>query len=89
YADAWALAAPALRAQLDGYDAFTAQFSSVRSIRFQRLGVAGRSGDAATVAFATTARHTDRVDHCSGTATAAPSGSGGDWQVQHITVSCG
>ena len=39
YEDAWALATPTLREQLQGFRAFRAQFSSVRSIRFHRAEV--------------------------------------------------
>jgi serine/threonine-protein kinase len=87
YDDAWALAAPELRAQLQGYRAFRAQFGSVRSIRFNRAEVVRRAANDATVAIATTATHTSRVDRCSGTATAARAPAGG-WMVSRVSVSC-
>ncbi len=87
YADAWALAAPDLRAQLGGYEAFRRQFSTVRSIVFSRAAEVRRTDGAATVAIATTATHTDRVDRCTGTADTAP-GTGGGWLVTHVNVSC-
>jgi serine/threonine protein kinase, bacterial len=87
YDDAWALAAPSLRAQLGGFDAFRRQFADVRSIVFQRAATVARSASAATVALTTTATHTDRVDHCTGTAQTAPGADGG-WVMTHIAVSC-
>jgi eukaryotic-like serine/threonine-protein kinase len=85
--DAWSLAAPSLRSQLGGFAAFRSQFSSVRSIRFGRAETVRRGADAATVAIATTATHTDRVDRCTGTAQTAPA-PGGGWVVAHLNVSC-
>jgi len=87
YADAWAVAAPGLRTQLGGYDTFRRQFSTVRSIVFSRAAETRRTDGAATVAITTTATHTDRVDHCTGTADAAPA-TGGGWVVTHVDVHC-
>jgi hypothetical protein len=87
YDDAWALAAPGLRGQLGGFDAFRRQFSTVRSIVFSRADTVREDDAGATVALATTATHTDRVDHCTGTAETAPA-PGGGWLVSHIAVSC-
>jgi hypothetical protein len=87
YADAWAVAGPDLRAQLGGYEAFRRQFSTVRSIVFSRAAEVRRTDGAATVAIATTATHTDRVDHCTGTADTVP-GTGGGWLVTHVDVGC-
>ena len=87
YDAAWALAAPALRQQLGGFDAFRRQFSTVRSIVFARASEIRRSDSGATVAVATTATHTDHVDHCAGTADTQPA-AGGGWVVVHIAISC-
>jgi serine/threonine-protein kinase len=87
YDDAWALAAPSLRAQLGGFDAFRGQFSAVRSIEFARAETVRRDAAAATVAISTTATHTDRVDRCTGTAETAPGPSGG-WRLTRLNVSC-
>jgi hypothetical protein len=87
YDAAWALAAPSLRSQLGGFAAFRSQFSSVRSIRFGRAETVRRGADAATVAIATTATHTNRVDRCTGTADTAPA-PGGGWVVTHLDVNC-
>ncbi len=87
YEDAWALATPGLRVQLQGFRAFRAQFSSVRSIRFHRAEIVRQTPDAATVAIATTATHVSRVDRCAGTATTARGPSGG-WLVTRVSVSC-
>jgi serine/threonine-protein kinase len=87
YEEAWALAAPSLRSQLGGFGAFRSQFSTVRSIRFGRAETVQRGGEAATVAITTTATHTDRVDHCTGTAQTTPGPRGG-WRVSRLAVNC-
>jgi eukaryotic-like serine/threonine-protein kinase len=87
YDDAWELAAPGLRSQLGGFDAFQRQFSTVRSIVFLRAQTVNQSDSAATVNIKTTATHTDHVDHCTGTADTAPA-FGGGWVVTHLSVSC-
>jgi eukaryotic-like serine/threonine-protein kinase len=87
YEDAWALAAPSLRSQLGGFDAFRSQFSSVRSIDFRRAETVQKGDSTATVAIATTATHTDRVDRCTGTAQTTAR-EGGGWQVARLSVSC-
>ncbi len=87
YDDAWALAAPGLRQQLGGFAAFRRQFSTVRSIVFSRASEVRRTDSGATVALATTATHTDHVDHCAGTADTQPA-AGGGWVVAHIAISC-
>jgi serine/threonine protein kinase len=87
YNDAWALAAPGLRSQLQGFDSFKRQFSTARSIVFSRAQTVNQSDAAATVAITTTTTHTDRTDHCAGTADTAPAPDGG-WIVTHLNVSC-
>ncbi len=87
YEDAWALATPTLREQLQGFRAFRAQFSSVRSIRFHRAEVVRQTPDTGTVAIATTATHASHVDRCAGSATTARGPSGG-WLVTRVSVSC-
>jgi hypothetical protein len=87
YEDAWQLAAPSLRSQLGGFDAFQRQFSTVKSIVFSRADTVNQSDSAGTVAIKTTATHTDHVDHCTGTVDTAP-GFGGGWVVTHLSVSC-
>jgi hypothetical protein len=76
-----------VRSQLQGFEAFKSQFSTVRSIVFSRAETQQQTESAATVAIATTATHTDHVDRCTGTADTAP-GSGGGWVVTHLNVSC-
>jgi hypothetical protein len=87
YDDAWALAAPGLRSQLQGFDAFQRQFSTARSIVFSRAQTVQQSDSAATVAITTTTTHTNRTDHCTGTAETAPA-PGGGWIVTHLNVNC-
>jgi serine/threonine protein kinase len=87
YDDAWALAAPGLRSQLQGFAAFQRQFSTARSIVFARAQTVQQSDSAATVAITTTTTHTNRTDHCTGTADTAPA-SGGGWIVTYLNVNC-
>jgi Protein kinase domain len=87
YEDAWALATSTLREQLQGFRAFRAQFSSVRSIRFHRAEIVRQTPDTATVAIATTATHVSHVDRCTGTAMTAR-GPSGRWLVTRVSVSC-
>jgi serine/threonine-protein kinase len=87
YEEAWALGTPTLREQLQGFRAFRAQFSSVRSIRFHRAEIVRQTPDTATVAIATTATHVSHVDRCAGTAMTAR-GPGGRWLVTRVSVSC-
>jgi hypothetical protein len=87
YEDAWALAAPGVRSQLGGFQGFRSQFATVRSIVFSRAATVRKTAAAAVVAIATTATHTNRVDHCTGTAETAPGPSGG-WVVTHLAVAC-
>jgi len=83
---AWSLAAPAFRSQLGGFAAFQSQFSSVRSITFQRARTSSQAGDRATVAVRTTSVQTARTDHCQGPVDLVR-GAGG-WMVEQIHIAC-
>jgi hypothetical protein len=83
---AWALAGPKMRAAFGSRASFERQLTSLRSIQFGRVEEQSRRGGEATVALETTARHTDRVDHCTGTLRAVR--SGGRWQVEPLGLSC-
>jgi hypothetical protein len=84
---AWALAGGGFRAQLQGFDAFQSQFSSLESISFERAETIKETSDSATVAIATSAVHTGKVDSCSGDVSLAPGGESG-WLIEHIAVDC-
>jgi hypothetical protein len=61
---------------------------SLEAIEFPRLDVTERSGDQATVAFSTRARHADYTDACEGTVTVTR-GPDGTWLMgRPSTLSC-
>jgi hypothetical protein len=87
YPDAWALAAPSYRQQLDGYDSFRATFANVLAISFQEAQTVSSSGDTATVAVRTVSQQTNQTQYCAGTVTtqrAAPR----SWLVSQISIQC-
>ncbi|MEA2143001.1 MAG: eukaryotic-like serine/threonine-protein kinase [Solirubrobacteraceae bacterium] len=86
FESAWQLAGPGFRQQIGGYQSFVDTLQSLESIEFPKLTATIRSGDTATVAFESVATHTDRVDHCTGTANLSVSGD--QWLVQQINPSC-
>jgi serine/threonine protein kinase len=88
YSSAWKLAGPGFRAQLGGFDAFRAQFSTLKSVRFKRAETTDQTGDRATVAIATTATHTNRVDTCRGDVSLGRTSSKRPWLIDRIGVDC-
>lgn len=86
YAQAWALADPTLRAQLDGYRSFTAQQSGTQSITFNSARTVSQSSAGATVAVQTTSVRTDGTHHCTGTVDVVPNGSA--WLVHLVHINC-
>jgi hypothetical protein len=88
YAQAWALADPALQAQLNGYQSFQNTFAGDRSITFSAARVVSQSSTAATVAIKTTSVRTDGTQHCTGTVSLQSSGSGSDWLLHQIGINC-
>jgi serine/threonine-protein kinase len=66
YRAAWDLATPNLQGTLQGYDSFASQQSTLESIEFPKLEVTEETGDTATVAFNSVARHTSYTDRCTG-----------------------
>jgi hypothetical protein len=88
YAGAWKLAGPGFRQQLNGYDAFRSQFSTLRSVRFDRLKTTSETGNRATVAISTQATHTNRVDHCTGDVSLQRSAASQPWLIERIGVDC-
>jgi serine/threonine-protein kinase len=79
---AWALATPRLQEQVEGYDSFVSGQRSLESIEFPKLEVTEESGDSATVAFSSIARHDTFTDRCNGVIAVVRTGSG--WMVDHI-----
>lgn len=88
FSSAWKLAGPGFRAQLGGFDAFRAQFSTLKSVRFKRAETTDQTGDRATVAIATTATHTNRVDTCRGDVSLGRTSSKRPWLIDRIGVDC-
>jgi hypothetical protein len=79
--EAWALASPRLRSQLQGYNSFKGTFDTLQSIKFSNVKA---NGD--TVSFQSVATHTDHVDRCKGTADTVQSGE--NRLLDHISVAC-
>lgn len=88
YSSAWKLAGPGFRAQLGGFDAFRAQFSTLKSVRFKRAETTDQTEDRATVAITTTATHTNRVDTCRGDVSLGRTSSKRPWLIDRIGVDC-
>ena len=88
YAQAWALADPALRAQLNGYQSFQNTFAGDRSITFSAARVVTQSSTAATVSITTKSVRTDGTQHCAGTVSLESSSSGSGWLVHQIAIGC-
>jgi hypothetical protein len=86
---AWALADPAFRSQLKGYDSFRGGQASTRSVSFDSAQVLRQSGDSATVAVRTTSVHTDGTVHCSGTVDLTRAATSGNWLLHQISINCG
>ena len=81
YDEAWALATPALREQLGGYDSFKGTFGTLQTIELSKVKAKGD-----TVSFESVATHTDRVDRCKGKAQTVASGE--NRLLDRISVSC-
>jgi serine/threonine-protein kinase len=88
YEDAWTLAGPGFREQLGGFAAFRAQFSTLKSVRFERAETTAQTGDRATVALATTATHTNRIETCRGDVSLRRGSRARPWLIDRIAVDC-
>jgi serine/threonine protein kinase len=84
---AWALAAPAFRRQLGGYDSFRAGIQSLGSIRFEQAQPVAEGAGSAQVAIRTVATHTDGVDRCRGTVSLIGDGRRG-WLIDRAQIAC-
>ncbi len=87
YAAAWALADPAFRAQLTGYDAFVGQQSHVVRITFDRVATTSQGSAAATVAIQTISVTDSGTHHCQGPVELVRS-AGGGWLLHQISINC-
>ncbi len=87
YAQAWALADPAFRAQLAGYSSFAAQQSHVRSITFHQAQTVAQSPSTATVAVRTTSVTDTATEQCQGSVQLARAASAG-WLLHQISINC-
>ena len=86
YQPAWALADPAFRNQLGGYNSFEQGQSGDRQIIFHQAQVTNRSAQSATVAVRTTSIRDNGTQQCSGTVALVPSGS--HWLLHQISINC-
>ena len=87
YDAAWQLATSRLQSQVGGYDSYVASQSSLESIEFPKLEVTEESGNSATVAFRSIARHDSYTDRCTGSAALVR--QGGTWMLDQLQgVSC-
>jgi hypothetical protein len=86
YAAAWALADPAFRNQLAGYDSFAAGQSAVRQITFDRVATTYQGPAAATVDIQTTAVLNSGTQHCRGPVQVLRTPGG--WVLHQISISC-
>jgi hypothetical protein len=88
YSQAWALADPTFRNQLQGYDSFQAGQADDRSITFDSAQVTQQSGDAATVYVRTTSVRTNGTQHCAGTVELITGGQSSPWLLHTISINC-
>ncbi len=88
YAQAWALADPTFRSQLEGYESFQAQQAGDRQIIFNDARVVNETGDSATVAVSTTSVRDTGTTHCAGTVDLNRGGSAGGWLLHLIDINC-
>jgi serine/threonine protein kinase len=87
YDGAWRLAGPGVRSQLGGFGSFRGTFDTLQSVEFEEARVIERSADRATVTLATSARHTDRTDHCRGEVELTGR-NGADWRLERLSIDC-
>jgi eukaryotic-like serine/threonine-protein kinase len=88
YEQAWALADPGFRSQLEGFDRFRAQQAGDRSIIFNRAQTLRESTYDATVAVNTTSIREDGSKHCSGTVDLQRPDPSSGWLLHLIHINC-
>jgi serine/threonine protein kinase len=86
YSAAWALADPAFRNQLGGYQSFAGGQAADRSIIFDAADVVRQSASGATVYIRTTSIRSTGTQHCIGPVNLVPGTSG--WLLDHIDIQC-
>jgi serine/threonine protein kinase len=88
YTSAWALADPAFRSQLGGYDSFVSGQSGDRRIIFHQAEVTNQGPSSATVAVRTTSIRDNGTQQCSGTVYTVRSTGTGGWLLHQIAINC-
>jgi serine/threonine-protein kinase len=83
---AWALADPAFRDQLRGYDSFVSGQEGDRRIIFDSAQVVNQTAGSATVAISTTSIRDDGTEQCAGPVALVPGGGG--WLLHQININC-
>ena len=83
---AWKLAGSRVRSQLGGFEAFKRQLGTLESVSFEQARVTRGRGDDATVAIATRAVQTNRVDNCRGDVSLTRAGE--SWLIDRLGISC-
>ncbi|HJQ30260.1 MAG TPA: protein kinase, partial [Rubrobacter sp.] len=82
YESTWSFLTPRYKRDIGARGAITNQFRTLESIKFTRGPTARVNGDTAKVAFSTVARHTDRVDTPTLTATLVK--EDGEWKIDKL-----
>ena len=89
YAAAWALADPAFRQELAGYQGLEATMAAERAISFNGADVVNESPNSAVVSVRTTSVRDSGTQNCSGTVELLRAGSvSPGWVLDHIAISC-
>jgi hypothetical protein len=88
YSEAWALADPTFRSQLDGYASFQAGQAADRSITFGEARVTGQRSGVTTVEVQTTSVRTTGTEHCAGTVEVVSGGQSAAWLLHRISINC-
>jgi serine/threonine protein kinase len=88
YSAAWALADPAFRNQLGGYNSFVGGQSGDRSITFNDAHVTNQSANSATVQVSTTSVRSNGTQHCGGTVNLTRAGTSSGWLLDQIGINC-
>jgi hypothetical protein len=88
YSEAWALADPTFRSQLEGYASFQAGQAADRSITFGAARLTQQRSGLATVYVQTTSVRTTGTEHCAGTVQVVSGGQPAEWLLHRIAINC-
>ncbi|MBV9337902.1 MAG: protein kinase [Solirubrobacterales bacterium] len=89
YDEAWALADPGLRAQLQGLPSFEAALAGTQSITFGDARTVSQSAGGATVGIQTTSLRNDGTHRCTGTVDLVSDGaSTAGWLLHQVHITC-